>query len=171
MSDEDHELQFTIRYDEAVMRSAVDTFMWRRLKSGIGALGAAAVLVTVAALVLLLLQGDRSWVVGVIGAALALFVSVFAAIWRWRHAEMRAKLDAIPSRQATVTLNDDSLTISSEAGSASLPFVTFTEVWKLERSWLLFLAPNNFVTLPTDGIATEVLQALEARLPATCTQD
>ena len=76
MTDAD-DVRFTIRYDEAVMRGAVHTFMKRRLLSGVGVLGMLAIAVTIAALASLLWQGDRSWVVGAIGAVLFLFVAVF----------------------------------------------------------------------------------------------
>ena len=164
------DVRFTIQYDETVMRGAVNTFMKRRLLSGIGVLGMLAIAVTVATLASLLWQGDRSWVVGAIGTVLVLFVAVFGSIWRWRRVEMRAKLAAIPSKQAIVTLTDASIAIETEAGGTSLPWTTFTELWKLERCWLLFLAHNSFVTLPTDGVAGDILELIESRLPESCTR-
>jgi hypothetical protein len=158
------DVQFTIQYDEAVMRSAVNTFMKRRLSSGLGALGVLAVAVTIVALVFLLWDGDRSWVVGAVGTVLLLFVAIFGSIWRWRHVDMQDKIAAIPSKQAVVTLANESMSIETEAGATSLPWTTFTELWQLERSWLLFLAPNNFITLPTDGVSVAALDYLEGRL-------
>ncbi len=150
------------------MRGAVHTFMKRRLLSGVGVLGMLAIAVTIATLASLLWQGDRSWVVGAIGAVLFLFVAVFGSIWRCRHVEMRNKLAALPSKQAAVTSTGERIEIETEAGATSLPWTTFSELWKLERCWLLFLAHNNFITLPTDDVTSGTLETIEARLPKTC---
>lgn len=161
-------MEFTVHYDDRVIRNAVNTFVKLRLLEGMGQLGLFALVLTAAGLAYLLWQGDRSWLVGVIGTVLAVFVGVFVLLWQWRHAEMRRKLATIPSRQGRVTLNEDGLTVDTEAGGTSLPWTSFTEVWRLERCWLLFLAPNNFITLPTDGVPEEALTVLDAHLPQTC---
>lgn len=160
-------MQFTVHYDDVVLRNAVNTFVKRRIVEGLGRLGVAAVVMTAMIWVYLLWQGDRSWVVGAIGAVLLLFMLIFGASWRWRHVEMRRKLVAIPSRQAVVTLSDDGITVNSEAGATTLPWTTFNELWRLERCWLLFLEPNNFVTLPTDDVPQEALDTIEARISGT----
>ena len=50
----------------------------------------------------------------------------------------------------------------------TLPWTTFTELWRLERCWLLFLEPNNFVTLPIDGVPQDALDFIEQRVaPST----
>ena len=142
--------------------------MKRRLLSGFGVLGMLAIAVTIVALASLLWEGDRSWVVGAVGAVLILFVAIFGSIWRWRHVEMQNKLAAIPNKQGTVALTDESIAIETKAGAMSLPWTTFSELWKLEHCWLLFLVHNNFITLPTDGVAAEALETIEARLPKAC---
>lgn len=81
---------------------------------------------------------------------------------------MRNKLAALPSKQAAVTLTGERIEIETEAGATSLPWTTFSELWKLERCWLLFLAHNNFITLPTDDVTSGTLETIEARLPKTC---
>ncbi|MGI9479891.1 MAG: YcxB family protein [Hyphomicrobiaceae bacterium] len=161
-------MQFTVHYDEAVVRSAVNTFVKRRIAEGMGRGGLMAAVVTLAVWVYLLWQGDRSWFVGAIGAILMVFVLIFARLWRWRHVEMRRKLAAIPSRQTVVTLSEDGIAFDSEAGAMTLPWTTFTELWRLERCWLLFLEPNNFVTLPIDGVPQDALDFIEQRVaPST----
>jgi len=157
-------MQFTIQYDDRVVRGAINTFVKRRVVDGMGWPGLLAFVVTTAALAYLLWQGDRTWVVGVIGAVLGFTVLLVVVLWQWRHLEMRRRLAAIPNRQGVVTASEDSITIATDAGAATLPWSSFSEFWKLERCWLLFLAPNNFVTLPTDGVPQDALNYIEERL-------
>ncbi len=142
-------MEFTVYYDEQTMRNAVNTFIQRRIMGGLGKLGILALFMSCAALMFLLWEGDRSWVVGAVGAGLLLLVLIFVTLWQWRHAEMRRKLTAIPSRKGSVTLTNDSISIATEAGTTSLPWTTFSELWKLDDCWLLFLAPNSWIPLKT----------------------
>jgi uncharacterized membrane protein YqjE len=161
-------MQFTIHYDEAVLRRAVDTFFRRRFVQGMGLLGLAAFALCTAVVVTLLVRGDRSWFVGVMGAVLVLFVGGFLALWRMHRAQMSRKLEAIPSRRAEVALDAETITVRAESGSTSLPWSSFSEVWKLPDCWLLFLAPNSHITLPLRGVPQEALDFIDAHLPESC---
>lgn len=163
-------MQFTVRYRDEVARHAVNTFFKRRLLIGFGRLGLIAIAVSVLALGFLLLRGDRSWFVGLLGAVLLFGAALLAAVWRWRHHEMRRKLAAIPSRKGVVTLEDSTISIATEAGTVSLPWDRFTEVWKLKDCWLLFVAPNDFLTLPVENIPADVLSFLVRKLPSGVTR-
>ncbi len=159
-------MEFTIRYDEEILRHAVNTFMKRRLGEGLGWLGLVAVAMVCVSMAVLLWLGDRSWAVGAIGITLLVFVIVIVAIWIWRRQEMRAKLAAIPNRSGVVMVNDDTLSIALHSATTTMPWSSITEVWKLKDCWLLFLAPNNFVTLPTAGVPAEALEFMANHLPA-----
>jgi hypothetical protein len=161
-------MQFTIHYDEAVLRRAVDTFFRRRFVQGMGFPGLAAFALCCAIVLTLLLRGDRSWLVGVMGAVLVVFVGGFLALWGMHRAQMSRKLAAIHSRQAEVVLDAETITVRAESGSTSLPWNGFTEVWKLPDCWLLFLAPNSHITLPLRGVPQEALDFIDAHLPESC---
>lgn len=150
------------------MRKAVNTFFWRRFVSGMGWSGLLAFVITAAVFFWLLARGERSWTVVAIGVVLLVFTVLFPVLWWTQHAAMRKKLEALPSRKAEISLDSESITIASEAGSARLSWQGFEEVWKYQDFWLLFLAPNNFVTLTVDGVPQEALDAIEARLPPSC---
>ena len=161
-------MEFTVHYDDRVVRDAVNTFVKLRLLEGIGQLGLFALVLTTAGFVYLLWQGDRSWLVGVIGTVLVMILGIFILLWQWRHREMRRKLAAIPGRKGVITIGDEGLSVDTEAGGTTLPWASFTELWRLERCWLLFLAPNNFITVPTDGVPDAALAHLDAHLPQSC---
>lgn len=164
-------MDFTIQYDEQVLRQAVATFVHRRVMRGMGASGLFALVFTFAALVYLNLQGDYSWVSWLLGAVLTLFVLVVIMAWRWRLADVLRKLAAIPSRQAKVLLSAEGIVVSVESGASDLSWSSFTEVWKLPDVWLLFLAPNNFITLPTKDVPPQALDFISAHLPVACKQE
>jgi hypothetical protein len=155
---------FDIVYDEASLKRAVDTFVIRRLKTGFGWLGMLAVVITVAAVAQLLWQGDRSWLVGAIAAGLLFFALLITLLWQWRLKDVRAKLAAINDGKAHVTLTDKDFMISTVAGGTTLPWAVFTDLWKLESCWLLFLAPNNFVTLPIAGVSPQALEFIDGKI-------
>ena len=161
-------MQFTIHYDEPVLRRAVDTFFRRRFVQGMGLPGLAAFVLCAVIVVGLLLRGDRSWFTGVMSAVLIIFVAGFLALWRMHRSQMIQKLAAIPSRQAEVVLDGEAITVSAESGSTSLPWKGFTEVWKLPDCWLLFLAPNSHITLPLRGVPQEALAFIDTHLPDAC---
>lgn len=161
-------MEFNIRYDEYVLNAAVWTFMKRRGFEAFGWLGLAAILLAIVAFIFLIWQGDHSWITGFIGAALLFIVMIFGVVWQQHRQVLRGKLAAIPSRQATVKLTESDISFISEAGTSTLPWSSFTEVWKLDTFWLLFVATNNYVTIPTDGVPSEALKYISERLPDGC---
>lgn len=144
--------------------------MKRRGFEAFGRLGLVAVVVTVFSLAFLIWEGDYSWITGFLGAGLLFIAMTFGVVWQLHRKAMREKLAANPSRQAVVTLTDTDIKISSEAGASTLPWATFCEVWRFDDFWLLFLASNNFITIPTEGVPEEALELISKRLPQTCRQ-
>jgi membrane protease YdiL (CAAX protease family) len=56
--------QVDVRYTEPLVREAVNAFYWRTLRQRFGWSGWVALVVTLVAFGVLVLGGDRSWVVG-----------------------------------------------------------------------------------------------------------
>ena len=69
------------------------------------------------------------------------------------------------SPTAEVIFRDQDITISSALGSLTLPWTRFIDVWETEEFWMMFLAPNQFITLPVANLSEEALAFLRARLP------
>jgi hypothetical protein len=72
--------QVDVRYTKALVRAAVRAFYWRAVGTAYGWLLALAIPATL--FVSLLFEGDRSWLVGAIGALLASLVLYLAAVYR-----------------------------------------------------------------------------------------
>ena len=76
--------QADVQYSERLAREAVRAFYWRTLRRRFGWSGAVAFLISLAALVFLVVAGDRSWFVGFVGACL-LFVVLILSIGYIAH--------------------------------------------------------------------------------------
>jgi len=154
----------SVRYSEPVLRRAVRIFMMRRLVKGFGPLGLLALALLLISEVALVAEGDRSWSVGLFGGVLLLVVVCVAAVWQAHLRNTIGALRRMRAPEARFTLHETDLTIQSDQGSATIPWSTIEEVWELPRCWLFFSAPNQFLTLPTDGLPQEMLAFIRSKV-------
>jgi hypothetical protein len=152
-----------VQYGEALIREAVRTFVWRRFVIQEKLLWslAAAMLVFCA---WRLSHGDRSWVAIVAGAA-PLLVLLFVLLGWVSH--LRASLNrfkALGDGSAEFAFDAESLRTTSAAGQLRLPWTAVKEVWTRPKFWLLFTAPNQWVTMPTQNVPPATLDCLRGIL-------
>ena len=105
-----------------------------------------------------IVHGDRSWLVGALGATVFVLL-VFAQ--QIRSAHMRdsiKKLQRLNDGKILLSASDDGLTFESSTGSMLMRWNDLKEVRLNRDYWLLLRAPNDFSTLPLANIA-EGLQA------------
>jgi hypothetical protein len=98
----------------------------------------------------LIAQGDRSWFVGAL-LALLVFVGVFFLVIYLAHIRNtvgRFRQMRVP--EATLSCTEDHFTVSSELGSATMPWSAITEIWHHPRFWLILFSKSQFSTLPLD---------------------
>jgi hypothetical protein len=69
------------------------------------------------------------------------------------------------SPTAEFIFRDQDITMSSELGSTTLPWVRFIDVWETPEFWMMFVAQNQFITLPVANLSEEALSFLRSRLP------
>lgn len=152
-------LETTLHYTPDLVRHAVLCF-WRR------SVGLRTVLVTGAMLLwlgVLLARGDRSWQLGVVGAAVAISVLVAVMVYAVHYRNAMGKLrDMGGSAQATLRAEENSFTLQSQAGLATLPWSSVKEVWQFERVWLLLFSPAQFSTLPVADLPADLRDRIEA---------
>lgn len=152
-----------LRYTESMLRRAVRVFVWRSvmrrwwlwlLAVGLLAFSAAADL------------ADGPSFVGGVAVAGLFFLAVFVfAIWRAHFRNTVGRFRKLDPPEAEFTFGPDALGVRSAQGTSTVPWSRFVQVWTLPDCWLLFLAPSQFMTLPTAGLSPETLAMLRAKLP------
>ena len=134
--------EITLCYDEELLRRAVFRYWWRQI--GIGYV--LALVVVAVYLVMLIAYGDTSWLVGAAGTVLGMGLLVMIAAL-CRDLSPNAAAGMMGDPHATLALSESSFTMSSGAGSSTVPWPTITESGSIDF-WLLFFAKNHFFTVP-----------------------
>ncbi len=152
----------TLEYTETLLREAVFAF-WKRTV-GVGFFVALALVL--GSLAFLVWRGDRSCVVGALGAIAVLGLG-FAFVLYWAHLRnTMAKFRGIGAPVATLTLDDERFGVSSGLGTASMPWSSVIEVWRFPTFWLLMLSKAQFVTIPLGTVSSEMQAFIISRVCA-----
>jgi hypothetical protein len=120
---------------------------------------------------LLLVSAGCSWIGGhgaIISSSLivmlivVIFFPLFYYLMVRRH--WNERLARMGSPEAEIILSDDHFLLASGMGESKVNWNQFSEVRKYPEMWLLYLGPNQPVTLPLAGVSPEFLAFLEARI-------
>lgn len=150
-------------YDKPLIRRAVRSFWWRV----VGLRFFMALAVVAVSLVMRIRGGDTSWVVGALASVLALGIVFMVALYVVHYRNSLHKLKAMGDAQATLDASETSLSLSSAAGTATLPWSGVTEVWQFKSYWLLMLSKSQFMTLPLASLTPEATAFILARIRAS----
>lgn len=154
------EIRAEITYSAADIQLAVRRFWWRTA----GWKMLASVALTLSCLVMLLIAGDRSWLVGALGTVSAMGIAFLVLLYVVRYRHGISRLVAMGSPTALFSASQDSLAISSGAGTAKLNWPAFLAIWKFPEVWLLLVSRNQYITLPVDRVAPEFLDFVQERV-------
>lgn len=152
----------TLRYDRTLIRHAVASFCWRV----VGQRYVVALALVAAPLVFLIRGGNASWLVGVLASVVALGIAFPVALYATHYRNALRRLDAMGAPLGTLEASDASLSLSSGAGTATLPWSAVSEVWRFDTYWLVLLSKSQFVTLPLAGLSPEAAEFIRARVLA-----
>jgi YcxB-like protein len=147
--------EIKLRYSEPLLREAVRAFVFRAIIRGFGLRFFVACAALAFCIAYLLSHGDRSWVVGAL-ASMLFFVGVFFLIIylaHYRNTVGRFRQMRVP--EASFAYTEEQFTLTSEMGSATLPWSAITEVWRYPRFWLILFSRSQFSTLPLDCLDAE----------------
>jgi hypothetical protein len=142
----------TLEYDVQLVRRAVRSY-WRRSMGWSVLLG---VPLLGAVLANRLIDGDRSWQVGLLAGTLLLGVAMPIAVYCVHYRNSMAKLRQMRAPRATFIADDESFTLASESGSSTLKWDSVKEIWVFEGYWLLMFTKAQFVTIPLAGVPAEM---------------
>ncbi len=152
-----------LNYNEALIRQAVRSFWWRV----VGLRFLVALALVGASLIMRIHSSDTSWLVGVLASVLILGIAFMAALYIVHYRNALGKLKAMGKPQATLDASETSLSLSSGAGTATLPWSAVTEVWQFRSCWLLLLSKSEFLTLPLADLTPEAAAFILARIQAS----
>ncbi|MGD9544101.1 MAG: YcxB family protein [Methylocystis sp.] len=155
---------FLLRYDEKLIRSAVNGFVTRALFRENAARTFVPLALMIFACVMLFFSGEQELGVALflaLSAALAIFV---ASGWRMHLRIMRGKVDAMRGRWPMARLRDDGVIIDGPGPASLLEWPQIKAIWPVEGAWLLILATNHFITLPLANAPQEALDFLRAHV-------
>jgi hypothetical protein len=142
----------TLHYSEALVSRAVKLFWWRV----IGWRFVGALLLVFGSFLFLVASGDRSWFVGFLGTVLVLGVSFALGLYLIHYRGSLQRLRRMRCPEATLELGKERFRISSDVGTSELAWSAVTELWSFPDLFLVFLSRAQFMTIPTDGLDTEV---------------
>ncbi|MDJ0721677.1 MAG: YcxB family protein [Desulfobacterales bacterium] len=149
----------TLTYSEDLIKETVRAYWWKK----IGFLFIFALLVLTAFLTYLLLRGDRSWLVGAIGCIVVLGVAVIVGSYLvyLRHAKLR--FERMEKPEATLEIENDSFTISSDFGASTIKWSTIAEVQQTSNAWLVYFSETETMTLPLKTIPPDAKRFLRTQ--------
>ena len=152
-----------VRYTEAIVRDAVRTFVWRR-----GILGQkrlwAAELLDLCLLAWVVWEGDDIWLTCFVGAVAVLPPCLIVSIWIAHHSNTVGKFHRMRNKVAKFAIGDDVIAVSSDLGAAQIPWSTISEIWERPSYWMLFIAQNQFMTLPIETVPVADRDYLRSRV-------
>jgi hypothetical protein len=152
----------TLNFNESLVRHAVRGYWWR----AVGFRFLMALALVAIGFFLSIHEGDTSWFTGVLGSVLAVGIFFSIALYAAHYRNAVQKLRAMGSPQAVLEASDSSLSLTSGAGSASLPWSAITEIWQLKACWLLLLSKSQFVTLPLADVTPDLEAFILAKVRA-----
>ncbi|HEV2882335.1 MAG TPA: YcxB family protein [Pyrinomonadaceae bacterium] len=152
--------KITVRYSPDLIKFAVWQFWIRSIGRG----GFISFALVSLAFIYFLLSGDRSWLLGFLGsvAGLCLVFGVLSyTIYLNRSME---KFKRMETPEAKFRFTDDRIGIESDIGWAELSWKMIEKVWKFPKVWLVFIAKQGYITLPTADIDEELQQFITRKI-------
>lgn len=137
-----------LEYTEAFVKRSVRSYWWKQVGTFL--------LATIAAMAILLFyllqNGDRSWLVGLLAAIVALSIAVLTASYLVHLRRALLRLSRMKKPEATLELTENRFCVASDVGKSEFEWSIIKQVWKFEEVWLLFFSAGEFMTLPTNDI-------------------
>lgn len=152
--------EVTLRYSESLVHDAIFAF-WRRT---IGWGFPIALLICAIGLIAMLMKGNRTWLVGVVGSVLVLGIGFCALLYFSHYRSSMAKFRALKDSNAVLKVEPESITLSSSEGSSTMRWDAVSEIWKFEKFWLLLFSKAQFVTLPVEPLTPEMRHFISGRV-------
>ena len=150
----------TLHYSPTLVRRSA--FAYIRRGFGTGALVALASLASGA--IFLIVTEPGSWLAGAVSGAVAVLIALLLGLYLLHYRQGMAKLARMDQPQAVLQLTELELIASSQAGSFTAPWSTFTDIWRFSDFWLLIIGRGQFMTLPLADLTEEAQTFIASRV-------
>lgn len=155
-------LTVTLHYSPALVRRSVFAYLRRGFGTG-GLLALAGLLV---AAIFLVTTQPASWLAGAVAGAVAVLLLLLIGLYLLHYRQGMAKLARMQQPHAVIQLTESGLIASSQAGSFSAPWSTFTGLWRFSDFWLLIIGTGQFMTLPLADLTDDARAFIASRIGA-----
>lgn len=152
--------EITVKYSRELIKLAVWKF-WTRTIGVTGFVGFAIVCV---AFLYFLFVGDRSWFLGFLGAVVAIGLLVGIVSYRIYLNRSMEKFRRMDEPTAKLRFTDERIGIESSIGWTELSWKMIEAIWKYPSVWLIFIAKQGYITLPTADLDEEIKQFIALKL-------
>lgn len=158
--------EFEVHYSEAQIRRSTWTYVRLMLGRELSWLWRIAAVATLVLWCWLLIYARNRLMVWLIPVVVGCLVVFLVAAWRAYIRHSLERLSRMKNPVARVIADDEQLTITSDLGSSTLPWTTFTEWIDGPDSIYLKAGKGAMINLPIDGVAQGALQFIRARIAA-----
>ena len=152
----------TLHYTKSLVTTAVNRFWLRTV--GVPFIVAYALMVLFFGY--LVAGGNRSWLVGALGAILVIAFALLAAIYNRHYRDSIQRFQNLGSEEAVLEFDDAMFRLSSEIGKSEMKWDVVSEVWIFPEFWLVLMTRAQFFTLPTADMNESVQGFLRSRFEA-----
>jgi hypothetical protein len=155
-------LTVTLHYSPALVRRSVFAY----LRRGFGTSGFLALTGLLVAAVFLVITQPGSWLAGAVAGAVAVLLLLLIGLYLLHYRQGMAKLARMQQPHAVLQLTESELIASSQAGSFSAPWSTFTGLWRFSDFWLLIIGKGQFMTLPRADLSDDARTFIASHIGA-----
>lgn len=152
--------EVTVTYSPEIIRFAVWKFWTRSI--GLGTF--IAFIILCIAFLVVLMSGDRSWLLGFMGAAVLVCAFVLILTYFLCLNRSMDKFKQMEKPTAKFSFTDEYIGIESDMGKSELSWKLIQKVWQYPSVWLVFLEKQSYITLPTESIDEELKQFIILKL-------
>lgn len=149
-----------LEYSESLIKRTIKSYWWRQ----IGPVFLSVTVLMTVLLIYLLVKGDRSWLVGLIGTVISMAVSVMTASYFVHLKRSLTKLRSMGKPEGILELEDARIRITSDMGSSYVQWSLIKQLWRFDEAWLIFFSAGEFMTLPIKNISTENKEFMLSKL-------
>src|SRR5256885_17093634 len=150
-------------YDRDVIAEAARRFVFRSIRWD----GFAVFFVLVGVLAYLIPTGDRSWVVGLVGAVVLFAAIIGVALFVVPYRRSLERFERMSAKSADMSFTESGLQMTSDLGQQEFRWQLVERAWTYPRVWLLFVG-GTYMTLPPRNLDEETRRFILEQIKQHC---